>query len=255
MSEIESAPYSLATSRISFVVPTKRDTRLQSGIIMLESYAKEADLDYEILVCGEFFRPLQKSNQVRPIHVSPAEKGACVRTGVLATTGNTIVVCDADVPVPFGDIKTLCALLVEFDIAVGNRYSGKDKPHVHRTLSRRISSKVFRFIVGRAFGLKQYDTQCGIKAFRAPVARALFGSQIVCGLSYDVEIFLRALEMNYDVVQHRVHWEISSDSTIKLIREVFPVLHDLWHLFKWQNCNPERQVTSPCTRSLKKRAW
>jgi glycosyltransferase involved in cell wall biosynthesis len=218
-------------SLISFVIPVRRDYRVVKCVSELLSYASVESLHTEIIVCGELDSGKLNKN-TRFMKVVPADKGRCVKQGVLASNGEFIIVCDADFPVLPGDITNLLENLTNADVSLGNRYLPESHFIIIPPLHRRIISTVFRFLVSLLFGMKNFDTQCGIKAFKRSAALTLFTNQIFTSLVYDVQIILFALQQKMQITQVPVHWKSSASTTINLWTGMPLALIDLFRLWK-----------------------
>lgn len=76
-------------------------------------------------------------------------------------------------------------------------------------------------------GLDLRDTQCGFKAFRAPVAQLLFHLGVVDGFAFDVEILALARRMGYRVAEIPVHWHAVAGSRVDVVRDPARMLRDV----------------------------
>jgi glycosyltransferase involved in cell wall biosynthesis len=95
-------------------------------------------------------------------------KSAALAAGFRHSTGDVVVTIDADLQDDPSEIPRLLAKLDEgFDLVSGWKTQRRDR------WSRRLGSKVFNSVVGRASGLKLHDMNCGLKAYRAEVVRSL----------------------------------------------------------------------------------
>jgi len=113
-------------------------------------------------------------------------KGAAVRDGVLASTGEIVFTIDADLPVP----------LEQIDAFIARISGGADVVMAERPMTRNLEDPL-RFVLSRGlYAFQRYvifgahvfnDTQCGFKAFRGELVRALAQKQAVDGGMYDIE--------------------------------------------------------------------
>ena len=95
-------------------------------------------------------------------------KAAALAAGFRHSTGDVVVTIDADLQDDPAEIPRLLAKLDEgFDLVSGWKTQRRDP------LSRRLVSRIFNAVVGRASGLKLHDMNCGLKAYRAEVVRSL----------------------------------------------------------------------------------
>ncbi len=228
---------------ISFIIPVKDDKRLDSGILKIRDFAENNFLKYEIIVCGEINQPVEKYNNLKLIDIFPARKGKCLKNGIACSSGDVIIVCDADIPVSFNDIKILLSLISDAEFVTGDRRGTKP---IHNKFIRNVASNVFMFLVKKIFNIN-YDTQCGIKIFRSHAAKELFHNQIIEGLAYDVEIFIRATQMGYRIIHHDITWLSQPDSTINLFKSSIEMIVELFRLFFWKissDCKSNATITA-----------
>jgi glycosyltransferase involved in cell wall biosynthesis len=134
-------------------------------------------------------------------------KGAAVRTGVLATDGDVVIVTDADGNYLSNRAEPfLEAIRSGTDIVLGSRaHAGCEwqvtpaaARYIHR---RRVMGRIFHDIVRAITGLNFEDTQTGLKFFRGEVAREVFGDLVIEGFAYDVEVLMRARRRGYRIVE------------------------------------------------------
>jgi dolichyl-phosphate beta-glucosyltransferase len=136
-------------------------------------------------------------------------KGASIRRGVVASGGECVFVCDADLPGRPEDIlRLLEALRDGAAVAIASR-----RPAPLRSApssSRFVASLVYRTLVRTILKLPLRDTQCGFKAFvREPLLPVVEGLRLG-GFSFDVEFLFAASkrglpirEVDFDVVERR----------------------------------------------------
>ena len=159
----------------------------------------------EIIVSDDGSRDLTaiRSRDAGGVVVTSAHlgKGAAVRRGMLASSGRIRVTVDADLPCSSSDIRRIVRSAEEHGAAIGERTK------IGESLLRSLSSVAFRVFVQSLFTMPYRDTQCGLKGFRDNVAEALFGEELkLPGLSYDVEILLRAKNQSIFVDSVPVRW-------------------------------------------------
>jgi dolichyl-phosphate beta-glucosyltransferase len=141
------------------------------------------------------------------VGIPHAGKGAAVRAGMLAATGDVLVFADADMATPPDQIPLLVDALDEADVALGSRIQ-PDGRDMRRT------QPAYRRILGRAFHLLAStwavgpiaDTQCGFKGFRRDAARDLFSRQRVTSIVFDVELIHLARRRGYRIAVVPIAW-------------------------------------------------
>jgi dolichyl-phosphate beta-glucosyltransferase len=158
-------------------------------------------------------------------------KGAAVRAGMLAATGELVVFTDADLATPPDQIPLLTRALAVHDVALGSRVQpdGTD---------RRASQPVYRRFLGRVFHALAAawvtgpvpDTQCGFKGFRRDVARDLFGRQRITSIVFDTELIYLARRRGYRIAIVPVQWSDKRGSRMRIRLSV--ALRVAWDLFR-----------------------
>ena len=120
-------------------------------------------------------------------------KGAAVRAGMLAATGDLVVFSDADMATPPDQIPLLVQALADHDVAIGSRIQ-PDGSDMRATQPgyRRLLGKLFHLLASVWVVGPVQDTQCGFKGFRREAAQDLFARQRVTSIVFDVEIIYLA---------------------------------------------------------------
>ena len=109
-------------------------------------------------------------------------KGAAVRAGVAAATGAAIAFLDADMAVAPSFLPALIGELHGAGMVIGSR-AMPGSSTADNSLDRVVLGRTFNRFVSFVTGLPFRDTQCGFKAFRAPIARILFHYSQVDGFA------------------------------------------------------------------------
>lgn len=147
-------------------------------------------------------------------------KGAAVRTGVLAATGDVIAFVDADLSSPPGAVVECCQAVEQgAQVAVASRgHAGSDLV-VRQPSSREAAGKSFNRLLRRLHLTTLPDTQCGLKAFDRESARALFGPLRTRRFAFDVEILSRAERLGLDVRVLPTQWAHVEQSRVSPVRD------------------------------------
>jgi len=134
-------------------------------------------------------------------------KGAAVRAGMLAATGDVVLFTDADMATPPDQIPLLVAALAENDVALGSRIQ-PDGGDMRRTQPpyRRLLGKAFHLLASVWAVGPVGDTQCGFKGFRREVANDLFGRQRITSIVFDVELIHLARRRGYRIAIVPIAW-------------------------------------------------
>ncbi len=155
-------------------------------------------------------------------------KGAAVRAGVSAATGRTIAFTDADLAYSPAQIADLLTLVEDgYDMVVGSRRHTDTRTLVTAGRIREAGGRLVN-LATHALLLGQYhDTQCGLKAFRADAARALFDASHLDGFAFDVELFHLAERWRFSLAEVPVEVEHSERSTVSVLSDGLRLFVDL----------------------------
>jgi dolichyl-phosphate beta-glucosyltransferase len=160
-------------------------------------------------------------------------KGAAVRTGILGATGRAVVITDADLSYPPELIlDVLAGLEGGWDVVVGSR-GHPDSVDAGRSALRALSSRLFNALTVAVLLGRYRDTQCGLKGFRADVARVLFGRTRLDGFAFDVEILHLIERYRLSLLEIPVRVEASGSSTVRLGRHARNMVIDLFRVRRW----------------------
>jgi dolichyl-phosphate beta-glucosyltransferase len=168
-------------------------------------------------------------------------KGASVREGVLAASGEIILFSDDDLSTPIGELdKLLAALEAGADVAIGSRALPGSVIEVRQRRPRELMGKAFNRLV-RLLVLKGYrDTQCGFKAFRREAAIDLFSRLRTNGFGFDVEVLALCRELGYRVAEVPVVWRDSRPSRVRLFRGSLAMIKDLLRIRRFARASRKR---------------
>ena len=177
-------------------------------------------------------------------------KGAAVRAGVRAATGSTIAFTDADLAYGPAQVAELLVLVeAGYDMVVGSRRHTDTRTLVRAGRLREAGGRLVN-LATHALLLGQYrDTQCGLKAFRADVARDLFNASTLDGFAFDVELFHLAERWRLSLAEVPVEVEHSERSTVRVVRDGARLITDLTRIRQRSRRGgyPDRSTTEPPT--------
>lgn len=158
--------------------------------------------------------------EVRALRLPHGGKGSAVRAGVLASSGELVLVTDADLSTPIEELDRLLAALDRCDVAIGSRNVAGARVAVRQGADRRLMGRVFNLLVRALLLPGLRDTQCGVKLFRREVAHAVFERCRSDGFAFDVEALWLARRLGYRVAEVAVEWRNSPDSRVRPLVDV-----------------------------------
>lgn len=159
-------------------------------------------------------------------------KGSALREGVLASTGDPVLISDVDLSTPLTEWVKLAERLPTHPVAIGSRALEGELVRRKQPLYRRLVGKAGNLLVRMLAVPGIHDTQCGFKLFRGDVARELFGEARVDGFAYDMEILFLARRRGLAIAEVPVLWFNSPESKVSLFHDALPTLWDLLRL-RW----------------------
>lgn len=103
--------------------------------------------------------------------------------------------------------------------------------HIRRSMLRHYLGRIFVTITSNVLNVKAYDSQCGAKLFRPEAAALAFAKPFISRWIFDVEILLRL--KSHTVIEFPLfQWTDVPGSKVKIFREAFRVLGDLYKIRK-----------------------
>ena len=160
-------------------------------------------------------------------HGTNRGKGAAIRTGVLASTGDPVLVSDTDLSTPLTEWVKLAERLPTRPIAIGSRALDEDLVRRRQPFYRQFMGKIFNGFVRILAVHGIHDTQCGFKLFRGDVARELFADARIDRFAYDVEILYLARQRGIEIAEVPVLWFNSPESKVSVVQDSLRMLRDL----------------------------
>jgi dolichyl-phosphate beta-glucosyltransferase len=223
--------------RLSIIVPAFNEARrLPATLNRLVSFAESRPFVAEVLLVDNASTDATKaivtefasrSPVIRYLHEAVRGKGAAVRTGIMAASGECLLFSDADLAVPIDEADNfLPPRLPDCDIAIGSR-EAEGARRYGEPFRRHLMGRVFNLLVRGLLLPGLQDTQCGFKCFRRNVARDLFSAGTVHGWSFDVEILHIARLRGYRIVEVPVQWHYGEESKVRPVRDTWRMLNEL----------------------------
>ncbi|MCC3776909.1 glycosyltransferase family 2 protein [Streptomyces sp. UNOB3_S3] len=143
-------------------------------------------------------------------------KGHAVRTGVLASRGRRVLVTDADLATPIGELALLEHRMDEgAAAAVGSRALPGSRIAVRQHALREAMGRIGAGLIRAAAVPGIRDTQCGFKLFDGDKVRTAFSRSRLDGWAYDFEILRYFHEQDWEVAEVPVRWAHQPGSKVR----------------------------------------
>jgi dolichyl-phosphate beta-glucosyltransferase len=223
---------------MSVVIPTYNEEMTVPGTVgAARTWCEERGVEYEVVVVdnastdrtAEVLAPLLDGTRVRLLRNEVNRgKGYSVRRGMLDSSGELRLMCDADCLPSLASLDELVELIQDADVVIGSR--NIDGSRVDRTqpLRRRVASWNFLALCRLVMGEPSRDIFCGFKLFRGEVAQEAFSRQSIEGWAFDIEVLALARGLGYKVREAGIVWNDREGSRLSMGRVLLPVIRELF---------------------------
>lgn len=163
-------------------------------------------------------------------------KGRALRTGVMQSIGDCVLLFDADSATSISELPKFCdAMRAQgSDIVIGCRV-----PRHAANVTVRMS--FYRKMIGRAYHTVTMllipgiaDAACGFKLLRTQRAKELFAAQQIERFAYDIEILAAALYRQWKILEIPVNWNAVPISKVHVVRDGIEMLARIMQLYAWR---------------------
>lgn len=233
---------------LSIVIPAyNEEKRIEESISKIIDFVEKIGFETEIIVVndgskdttGEIVKLLsEKYRFVSLISLQKnSGKAVAVKTGVLQSTGEIVLITDADLSTPIEELLNLNRIL---DTGVDIVYASRGKKE-SKILKRQ---NIFRELLGGRLagillqlllvtGVK--DTQCGFKLMNGKTSRPLFNNLTTTNSAlWDMEILILAVKNKLTVAECPVVWVHNADTRLPYtLKYIFNTLFGAL-ILKWK---------------------
>jgi glycosyltransferase involved in cell wall biosynthesis len=161
--------------------------------------------------------------RVRIVAQKRPSYGAAIRTGIIESRGDTVVIFNADF-YDFGFLSAALPLLERCDCVVGSKVLEESKDE--RPLKRRAVTRAFNLILRIGFGYRGSDTH-GLKAMRrealVPIVRRCVTDREI----FDTEFLIRAQRAGLRIIELPVRVSEMRETRYGLVRRIGTTIVDL----------------------------
>lgn len=232
---------------ISMVIPAfNSEDTIESTITSVEKCIEDLGYQYEVLVIDDgstdkTFEKISKlsSEHIKVIRNSPNRgKGFSMKEGILASSGDYVIMLDSDLEIGIDMIQTYISALKEKDIVI----SSKRHPQaIYRApFMRKLFSAGFNVLVRILTGVNVSDSQTGFKAFRGESIRYLMKLVSVKRYAFDVEVLAIAKITRMEIAEFPAHIvqdkSFSSKAILYMLVDLIGIAYRL-RIIKWYQRN------------------
>lgn len=222
-------PASLRERLVEVVVPVyNEDKVLERSIRLLHSYLT-SNLPFRFVITiadnastDSTFALAQRLNaefsQVRVVRLDRKGRGHALRQVWGASEADIVSYMDVDLSTGLDAFLPLIAPLLSghSDLAIGSRLA--PGAQVVRRPKREIISRAYNSLLRAVLAARFSDAQCGFKAGRADVIRALLPAIEDDAWFFDTELLMLAQRRGLRIYQVPVAWTEDPDSKVEIVR-------------------------------------
>jgi putative flippase GtrA len=230
---------------VEVVVPVHNEQRmLEASIRRLHGYlsarfpfafritiADNASTDATWLLAK---RLAERLPDVRAVHVVQKGRGRALRQVWSASDADVVAYMDVDLSTGLEALLPLVAPLVSghSDLAIGTRLA--NGAAVVRGPRRELVSRCYNLLLRTAMRARFSDAQCGFKAGRTEVVRALLPAVEDQAWFFDTELLLAAQRGGLRIHEVPVDWVEDSDSRVDVVRTALDDLRGMARVARHQ---------------------
>jgi len=154
---------------------------------------------------------------VEAMHLSEKGRGRALRAAWARSRADVVAYVDVDLSTALDALGPLVAPLVSghSGVAIGTRLA--TGAHVERGAKREVISRCYNLILRTVLGVRFSDAQCGFKAVRRDVARALVPMVADQAWFFDTELLVLAERNGVRIHEVPVDWVDDPDSSVDVV--------------------------------------
>jgi len=221
---------------ISIVIPIfNEEASLEKNLYKIYNFFKNKK-NFEIIVINDgsndksldILSNLTISNLIILNNKKNIGKGASIRKGVAKSTGELLLITDADLSAPIEEFNKLIKYYdLGYEVIVGSRSTKDANLIIKQGIIRIMSGKIFNKLVNLILNLNYRDTQCGFKLFSNDKLKKIMKISVVDRFAIDAEILYLAQRLKLKTYEKGIVWKDNSNSSVKLISDSFNMFYDL----------------------------
>lgn len=225
------------TPWMSVVIPAyNEELAVAATVAGVRAWLQQRGDSYEIVVVDnasqdgtvEALQPLLDGSKVRLLRNEVNRgKGFSVRRGILDTTGELRLMCDADCLPSLASLGEMVDLIEDADVVIGSRNTDGSRVDRTQPLRRRVASWSFLALCRSVMGEPSRDIFCGFKLWRSAAAEAAFSRQSLEGWAFDIEVLSLARRLGFRVRETGIVWSDREGSRLAMHRVLLPVIREL----------------------------
>ena len=169
---------------------------------------------------------------VQAVHLNEKGRGRALRTTWLESDSNVVAYMDVDLSTDLDALLPLVAPLVSghSDLAIGSRLAAGAR--VVRGPKREVISRCYNLLLRTVLHNRFSDAQCGFKAMRTDVARALLPLVEDNAWFFDTELLVLAEHNGLRIAEVPVDWVDDPDSRVDITATAVDDMKGMWRIVR-----------------------
>jgi dolichyl-phosphate beta-glucosyltransferase len=227
--------------KLSIVIPAYNEARrLPATLASITEYLELAGLTAEVIVVDDGSTDdtddAAKSvpGQAMPPKIIGFEgnrgKGAAVKEGMLAATGDYVLFMDADNSTHITEVEKLLKIATQdkVPVVIGSRYQDPDSIKIKQPWYRVWISRLGNRLIRHTVLPGVLDTQCGFKLFSRKAAAEIAPKLTMSGFSFDMELLVIANQLGLKIREVPVNWyDTPGQTRVRPLKSSLATLRDL----------------------------
>jgi putative flippase GtrA len=232
-----------STADVDVVVPVyNEEAGLEASIRGLHAYlSARFPLSWVITIAdnasrdrtwGVACRLATELDGVHAVHLDQKGRGRALRAAWMSSRATVVTYMDVDLSTDLDALLPLVAPLLSghSDVAIGTRLAPGAR--VRRGPKRELISRTYNLLLRAAVHNRFSDAQCGFKAVRADVARALLPLVEDNGWFFDTELLVLAEHNGLRIHEVPVDWVDDADSRVDVRSTAMEDLRGIWRVVR-----------------------
>jgi dolichyl-phosphate beta-glucosyltransferase len=200
----------------------------ESGIVLQVVVSDDGSLDCTTDIVRQWSMRSTPSFEVELVEISHRGKGAAVREGMRHLQAPIVGYFDADLSPGTDAIEELLAAMEAGpDVVIASRGLPGSVIEARPAWYRELAGRMFNFILRALTHIPFRDTQCGLKLWRAEVAREIFRYQRLDGFAFDAELVVLASRLGFGIKEIPVRWSHSEGSKLSMFHDGLRMSRDV----------------------------
>ena len=158
-------------------------------------------------------------------------KGFAIKQGLMHSTKELILICDADLSTPIEELERLKKYIKNYDLVIGSRKQGDSVVILPQPPMREFLGKSFSYMSKVILAVNINDFTCGFKLFKRKSAKIIADKMTINRWGYDSEILKIATVLGLKIKEIGIFWKNDKGTKVKLSYDILFSFIDLMRIY------------------------